>query len=162
MKVTLLAWPIKRLAIASLAAIADGTDPPPVGAEPLVSAAGRPVEVSHFLPANPERVCVYGTPVRIVAREATAEDPSVTGQVALIELRVRIYEPGEDQSGVDQQLGDMCTAVATALLSAPVFEGGRIWLSAIAQDPQELSPNPEPSVTAVASLVFSAEAIAYA
>lgn len=162
MQVALLAWPIKRLALATLAEVADGSTPPPSGAAPLVATVARPVQVAHFLPTNPERVCVYGTPIRATARELTAEDPSVTGQTALIEIRVRIYEPGEDIEGVDQALGEMCTAVASVLLSAPLFPAGRIWLSAMAQEPQEFTPNPEPSVTGVASLVFSAEALAYA
>jgi hypothetical protein len=163
MDVALLAWPIKRLAVARLTAYANGTETPPAGVAPLVSTPSRPVQVSHFFPTGgPERVCIYGVPLRAVATEQTAEDPSVIGQTAIIEFRVRVYEPGEDVTGVDWQLGDLCTAVATALLEEPLFPAGRIWLSAVAQEPQELTPNPDPSVTAVAALVFSAEALAYA
>jgi hypothetical protein len=160
--VSLLAWPIKRLALARLAAYVDGSETPPAGAEDLVSTASRPVQVSHFEPTNPERVCIYGTPLRATANEATAEDPSITDQIAFVEIRVRIYEPGEDQFGVDFMLGDMCAAVATGLLAAPLFPSGRFWLSAMAQEPQSLTPNPDPSVTGVASLVFAAQAMAYA
>lgn len=162
MDVALLAWPIKRLAIARLTAYANGTEIPPDGAAPLVSTPSRPVQVTHFEPTNPERVAVYGMPLRSSATEATAEDPSVTNQTAIIEIRVRIFEPGEDQPGVDQQIGDLCTAIATALLEESLFPAGRIWLSATAQEPQIVTPNPDPSVTAVAALVFSAQALAYA
>lgn len=162
MNVLVAAWPIKRLALARLAGIADGSLVPPDGSTALVATPSRPVQVSHFQPTNPERISVYGMPLRATARELTAEDPSMTGQIAFIEIRVRVFDPGEDQIGVDQQLGDMLSAVATALLEEPVFEAGRLWLSATSQEAQDLSPNPDPSVTGVASLVFAAEAVAYA
>lgn len=162
MNVALLAWPIKRLALARLTGIADGSLAAPTGAESLIATPTRPVQVSHFQPTSPERISVYGMPLRAAVREITAEDSSVTGQIAFIEVRVRVFEPGEDQTGVDQQLGDLLSAVATALLEEPVFEAGRLWLSASSQEAQDLSPNPDPSVTGIGSLVFAAEAMAYA
>jgi hypothetical protein len=46
----------------------------------------------------------------------------------------------------------------TVSLSASI----RVWLSAMQQDPTVLTPGPEPSVASAASLVFSAQAVAYA
>lgn len=158
----IIAWPLKRLAVARLKAIADGTEPPPTGAELLLSTAARPVEVAFSLPSEPERVSVYGIPLRSAFDELTAESPSTFGEVALIGFRVRVFEPGEDEMSVDQQLGDMCTAVVTALLTVPLAATIRVWLTAMQQDPTVLTPGPEPSVAGAASLIFSAQAVGYA
>lgn len=159
----ILAWPIKRLALARLRSIADGDIVAPIGTELLVSTASRPVEIAHFEPAEmPERICVYGMPIRSAVREVTAESPTVLTQTPTLELRVRMFQPGEDREGVDQALGDLCSAVASALVDAPLWPTGRLWLSSYAQDAQDLAPNPEPSVTATAALVFTAEEVGYA
>jgi hypothetical protein len=166
-----MAWPLKRSAFARLSAIAGGTSPPPMGAEGLVShPPDRVVEVSQYLPAEPERICVFGTPLSASRRESSGESPRYAGNIIVsgvqvetvrLEVRVRVYEPGEDFDSVDRTLGDMCSAVATALLSSPLFEQGRMYLSGISQDPTALAPAPEPSVTGNASLVFTAEVITF-
>lgn len=162
-----LAWPLKRSAIARLKAIAAGTQPPPMGAELLVATAVRPVEVSHVLPAEPDRICVFGTPLSGSRREASGErqsGPLVTAvqvESVRLEIRVRVYEPGEDVEGVDRTLGDMMSAVASALLSTPLFEQGRMYLSGFSQDPTALRASPEPSVTGNASLTFTAELVTF-
>jgi len=160
--VNLLAWPLKRVAFARLMSYADGSVTPPAGAELLISTATRPVEVAFSAPAEPERICIYGAPLRATFEEVTAESPATFGEVALVGFRVRVFDPGEDEIGVDQVLGDMCTALTIALLTVPLFAQGRVWLSAMQQDPTILTPAPEPSVTGAASMVFSAAAVAYA
>jgi hypothetical protein len=165
-----MAWPLKRSAFARLGLIANGTQAPVSGAELLVSSTARPVQVSPFLPAEPDRICVFGTPLSASRREASGESPRYFGgvmvsavqvEVVRLEVRVRVYEPGEDVEGVDRTLGDMCSAVATALLSQPLMDQGRLYLSGITQDPTALAPAPEPSVTGNASLVFTAEVVTF-
>jgi hypothetical protein len=165
-----MAWPLKRSAFARLAKIADGSASPPMGAEGLVSTADRPIEVSLFLPAEPDRICVFGTPLASSRREATGESSryaantivtAVQVETVRLEIRIRVYEPGEDVASVDQTLGDMCSAVATAILSSQLVEQGRIYLSGVTQDPTALAPSPEPSVTGNASLVFTAELVTF-
>jgi hypothetical protein len=163
-----MAWPLKRSAFSRLAKVANGTASVPMGAELLVSSADRPVQVELFLPAEPDRICVFGTPLSASRRESSGESPRYAGNVMVsaiqvetirLEVRVRVFEPGEDFDSVDKTLGDMCSAVATALLSAPLMEQGRMYLSGITQDPTAIAPTPEPSVTGNASLVFTAEVI---
>lgn len=166
-----MAWPLKRSAFARLGMIAAGEQAPPLGAELLVSDPPlRPVQVELFLPAEPDRVCVFGTPLSFSRREITAESrqAALSGLVAIgqvesvrLEVRIRVYEPGEDFDKVDRAVGDMCSAVATALLSVPLFEQGRMYLSGGTQDPTAMAPAPEPSVTGNASLVFTAEVITF-
>lgn len=165
-----MAWPLKRSAFARLAAIAAGGQAPPIGAELLVSTTARPVQVSAYLPAEPDRICVFGTPLSASRREFTGESGRgawnnivATGQIETVrlEVRVRVYEPGEDFDSVDKTLGDMCSAVASAILGSPLFEQGRIYLSGVTQDPTALAPVPEPSVTGNASLTFTAEVITF-
>jgi hypothetical protein len=167
----IMAWPLKRSAFARMQKIAAGTVPAPGGAELLVSTTDRPVQVELYLPAEPDRICVFGTPLSASRREFTGETARgawannmiAVGQVETVrlEVRVRVYEPGEDFESVDKTLGDMCSAVATAVLTAPLFEQGRIYLSGVSQDPTALAPSPEPSVTGNASLVFTAEVITW-
>lgn len=165
-----MAWPLKRSAFARLKLIAAGTQPPPQGAELLVSSVDRPVQVEQFLPAEPDRICVFGAPLSASRREASGESPRYAGNVMVsglqietvrLEIRVRVYEPGEDVDGVDRTLGDMCSAVATAILSSPLIEQGRLYLSGVTQDPTALAPPPEPSVTGNGSLTFTAEVITF-
>jgi hypothetical protein len=158
----IIAWPLKRVALARLTAYADGSEVPPAGAEPLVSTNLRRVEIAHTLPAEPDRICVYGMPVRATFAEVTAEDPGTFRDTSQFELRVRVFEPGEDAIAVDQTLGDMCDAVVTALLDTPLTGLGRTYLAAMAQDLPELKGHPDPSITWVASLVFRTEVIGYA
>jgi hypothetical protein len=166
-----MAWPLKRSAFARLAKISNGTKPCPPGAEALVSVPpDRPVEVALYLPAEPDRICVFGTPLSFSRREITGESaqgsmPGLVsvGQVEMIrlEVRVRVYEPGEDFESVDRTLGDVCSAVVTAILSEPLVGQGRLYLSGGTQDPTALAPSPEPSVTGNALLVFTAEVITF-
>jgi hypothetical protein len=165
-----MAWPLKRSAFARLAQIAAGERPAPLGAEALVSAPLRPVQVELFLPAEPDRICVFGTPLSFSRREFTGESGRGTlpglmavGQVESVrlEVRVRVYEPGEDFESVDRTVGDVCSAVASAVLSEPLFEQGRIYLSGGSQDPTAMAPAPEPSVTGNALIVFTAEVITF-
>jgi hypothetical protein len=165
-----MAWPLKRSAIARLSKIADGSASVPMGAERLVSSTDRPVQVAMYLPAEPDRICVFGTPLSASRREASGESPRYTGNVLVtgvqietvrLEIRVRVYEPGEDYDSVDQTLGDVCSAVASAILSAPLMEQGSIYLSGVTQDPTALAPSPEPSVTGNAALVFTAQVVTF-
>ncbi len=166
-----MSWPLKRSAFARLAKVAAGLEAPVMGAEAMVSAPpDRMVEVAQFLPAEPERICVFGTALSMSRREITGESrpgtiayPGGAGQVETVrlEVRVRVFEPGEDVDSVDKTLGDICSAVATTILAKPLFEQGRIYLSGMVQDPTALATLPEPSVTGNASLVFTAEVICF-
>ncbi len=163
MTTQIMSWPLKRVALARLRGIADGSLPPLPNTTALVSTDARPVDVLHFLTIEPARVCVYGMPVRSVAREITAEMPTEVTQTFTLELRARIFEPGEDREGVDQALGNLCDAVVAALLypAAPLWAAGRVWLASVVAAPQEVAGAPEPSITAEASLLFSAEGVGY-
>jgi hypothetical protein len=158
----ILAWPMKRLAFARLLAYSDGTEPPPPGAELLVATVERPVQVSFSEPAEMERIVVYATPTRSVFREVTAEDSSVLSETAAVDFRVRIYEPGEYETDADQKLGDMCSAVATALATTPLGGLTRLWLATVTQDPPVRAGAPEPGLVMSATLSFRGEAVAYA
>ncbi len=163
MTTSIMSWPLKRVAIARLRGIADGTLPPLPNTTALVSTDARPVDVLYFLTAEPARACVYGMPVRSAAREITAEYPTEITQTFTLELRARIFDPGEDREGVDTALGNLCDAVVAALLYAPtpLWASGRVWLTSVVAAPQDVAGLPEPSVTAEASMLFSAEGVGY-
>lgn len=165
------AWPVKRAMFARLRNIASGDAAPYPGSELLVADGDtHPVQVELFLPANPDRVCVFGTPVSFSRRELTGESnqgglaqaiATVQDEQVRIEVRIRVYEPGDDFDSVDRMLGDMCSAVATAVLAEAFTENGRIrlYLAGGTQDPTAMAPPPEPSVIGNASLTFIAEVI---
>jgi hypothetical protein len=158
----ILAWPLKRVILSHINGIVTGQTVPPPGTEPLVWTRERPVEVAHFEPPEPDRICVYGTPLRGTVREVTAEYTGLGTEGPAVELRVRIHEPGEDVIGVDTQLGQVLDAVVSAVLDQPLLPGGRLWLAAYAQNPPALTPTPSPAVTITAGLVFRAEVVGHA
>lgn len=159
---TILAWPARRLALARLTNIANGSLPPPAGASLLVSTPARPVEVSFSTPAEPDRICIYGIPLRATFREFTAEDPSQLTELATVAFRIRVYEPGEDEFHADQTLGDMCAAVQAALSTTPLAPAVRMWLAALQQEQTVLSASPDPAVVVAAAMAFNVEAVSYA
>ncbi len=155
----ILAWPLKRVILSRLNDIATGQVAPPPGTEPLVWTRERPVQVEHFEPPEPDRICVYGMPLRGSLREVTAEYTGLGTEGPAVELRVRIHEPGEDVVGVDILLGQVLDAVVSAVLDAPLLQSGRLWLGAYAQDRPALTPTPSPAVTMTAGVVFRAEVV---
>jgi hypothetical protein len=162
----IIAWPLKRSILARLRSHADGVTPPPPGAELLATGDAEfdgAVQVEHALPAEPSRLCVYGAPLRLARSARTAEVGYGGGalvEAATVELRVRVYAPGEDIEGVDRMLGDLVQAVAVAVVSGNrFFDQGAIDLTAVVQDPTAVAGSPEPSVTAYASMTFLAEVI---
>jgi hypothetical protein len=169
--VLIIAWPLKRSVIARLRAIATGAKVPPPGAELLASGHPEfcvPTQVEYFLPSEPDRLCVYGTAIRSARRDVTADrtvsfpTASVVGlqvETVTLELRVRVFSPGEDVEAVDAVTGQLCQAVATVVTGTSFFEQGTIGLTSIIQDPAVIAPNPEPSVISNVSLVFTAEVI---
>jgi hypothetical protein len=161
MAATILGWPLKRVAIARLQSYANGSTPPPAGAELLVSSPDRPVQVEHMAPAEPDRISIYGGPLRATFREITGERPDMVAETSQVEIKVRVYEPGDDVTGIDILLGDMCQAVTTALLLPPLAPQVRVWLASMVQDGGSYLPTPEPSMVASASLFFTGEAVAY-
>jgi hypothetical protein len=154
-----LAWPLKRSAIARLQMYADQTIPAPDALLPLVG-----VQVSPIFPANPDRVVVYGTPIISNRVLSTAEHTTSTEQV-LLELVCRVFQPGDadvDAIDVDRTLGYLVEAVAAALLDfEPIVDRqfGTISLSRVQQALTAVVSNPEPSVTASASIMFTADMV---
>jgi hypothetical protein len=165
------AWPIKRAIFARLRNISTGDAPVWPGTEPLVSVGDtHPVQVELFLPAEPDRITVYGTPLsfsrRVISgdsRQANFPQSIATVQTETdrIEVRVRVYEPGEDVDNVDRTLGDMLSAVATAVLSDNFGDRVSVTLTGGTQDPTTMAPNPDPYVIGNASLTFTAEAVGF-
>lgn len=167
------AWPVKRAIFARLAAISDGSKPAYPGTELLVADGDdNPVQVSLFLPAEPDRICIFGTSVsfsrRVIGGDGRPGDLTqgiavLQDEIARIEVRVRVYEPGEDFESVDRKLGDLCSAVASAVLAERFGsnQGPQITVSLTggSQDPTAMAGSPEPSVTGNASLTFSAEVV---
>lgn len=157
----ILAWALKRSAFARLQQIVEGTIPPPPGTE-LLTASGVQAEV--ILPASPDRICVYGTPIRSTRRQATAENTNSIESVTL-EIRLRIYQPGEqdeDVGDVDRLTEGMCNAVATALIDGhPIVDQrfGNLNLSTVTQWPTAVTPMPEAYVMGLASIIFAADLV---
>jgi hypothetical protein len=158
----ILAFALKRSVMARLQQINRLTIPAPAGTEALT---GDGVQVNPILPANPDRICVYGTPVRSTREYSTAERVTVTEQVTC-EIRVRVYRPGQDDdddvSDIDLALGQQINAVAVAILDGnPIVlpSMGALNLSEVLQWPTALSSTPEPAVMGLASIIFTAELV---
>ena len=160
MPTVIMAFPLKRSMIARLSGISDGSIPlPSPTCAPLVG-----VQVGTVLPADTDRIVVYGTPVRSTRRQITAENTNATESVT-VEIRVRVFQPGEqdeDVGDVDLLTGQLVQAIASAVMDGDpiVYPGmGNINLAAITQWPTAIAPYPEPSATGLASLFFTADLV---
>jgi hypothetical protein len=160
MPIVIMAFPLKRSMIARLSGISDGTIPPPTPS----AAALVGVQVGTVLPADTDRLIVYGTPVRSTRRQTTAENVTSVESVT-VEIRIRVYQPGEqdeDVGDVDQLTGQLVQAVASGLMDGHpiVLPGlGNLNLAGITQWPTAITPYPEPSATGLASLFFVADLV---
>lgn len=149
---TLTAWALKRSVFARLTAHAAGIGAP-VGVEALDG-----VQVAYVLPGEPERVCVYGTRVRLT-RVRNDEEHTQFRETVPLEIWVRAMQPGEDVEAVDALVETTCAAVATSLLSSPLFSLGTLSLTAVTCDNATIAPSPEPGVTISAQMLFTAELV---
>jgi hypothetical protein len=160
----ILAWALKRSAVARLQGIASGFLPCPAGAEALL---GDDVQVSYMLPAEPDRVCVHGTPVRSSRLRAT-EERSVTTETVTLELRIRVYQPGGDTDDPDDSsmmmdvaltTSRIANAVAVALLDGDPLTPrnlGSLDLTEAFEWPTAVMGHPEPAALGLSSLIFQA------
>lgn len=153
---SLLLFTLKRVALARLQAVQTGTAVIE-GTDALLPAD---VQIAPILPASPDRVAVYFAPVRSQRVQRTAENGVVVETVPL-EIRVRVYEPGQDDEDiagtVEQTLDDVCNAVARALLDGPKLGVGNFNLSNVTQWPTALQSTPEPGATGMASVYITAD-----
>jgi hypothetical protein len=147
----ILAWALKRSAIARLRMYAAEEYP---DAEALVG-----VQVEYFLPAEPADDCVFANPVRMTRTSTVAERHTVYREVVPLEIRVRCRQSGEDVEAVERRVGDLASAVATALTQAPLIGQGSFELTSMTADPTAVAPAPEPSVTSNVSLIFTAQIV---
>jgi hypothetical protein len=117
---------------------------------------GDEVQVSSTLPAEPDRKCVYGGRVRWAQREITDMKGVVFVQTITFEVRVRVFDLGDDVDGVEAEAERIISAVADGVVALPSLVGtaGTLVASAGDQDPTMLSPGPEPSVAANFSVTF--------
>ncbi len=162
-------WALKRSVIGRLRNLASGALTPYAGTDILAEGHpefGGPVQIAYYLPAAPDRLCVYGTSMRAGRQPITGEGSGLyaTGQAfgmsvetVSLELRVRCHSPGDDVEAVDAVSSRLCQAVASAVLDGPaLFQQGTMILQTINQDPTILAPQPEPSVITNVSLLFTA------
>lgn len=159
MTTVVLAWPLKRSAIARLQQYADQKIPAPASVAAIVGA-----QVATTFPADPDRQCVYAASVTSTRRLASGEG-TLSVETVRLEIRVRVYVPGEgdaDIGDVDTAVGNLCQAVASALIDyEPVVDKtmGTLQLYQIVQWPTAVTPYPEPSATGMASVYFQADVI---
>lgn len=158
----IVSWALKRSVFARMAKLSSGALAPWPGTELFAAGHpefGAPVQVEYFLPAEPDRLCVYGTSVRASRRPLT-EELKAAVETCTLEVRVRCYAPGEDVETVDRVTSDLCQAVVSALTEGePFFRQGSMTLQTINQDPTMLAPHPEPSVITNVALTFIAEVV---
>lgn len=154
----LLLFALKRVALARLQAVQSG-DTVIAGTDALL---GPDVQIAPIMPADPDRIVVYFAPIRSTRAQKTAENGVVFESIPL-EIRVRVYSPGEDDedaSSVEKTLDDMCNAVARALLDgAPLASMGNLNLANVSQWPSAVTPAPEPSITGLASVYLQADLV---
>lgn len=135
---TLVAWAAKRSVISRIQAWAD------------VAAADDPlygVQIEYALPAEPERVCVYGGRVRSTRTQAGGEHALMFREDIVIEVRVRVYEVGGDPEDTERTAEGIAQRIAVAVSAEPRITAGSVAVTSTDADPTVLSGDPEPAVT---------------
>lgn len=117
---------------------------------------GDDVQVSNTLPAEPERKCVYGGRVRWSQREITDQKAMVFVQTITFEVRVRVFDLGDEVAAVEEEAERIISAVADGVVGGQSLVGtaGTLVAAAGDQDPTMVSPGPEPSIAANLSVTF--------
>lgn len=154
----LLLFVLKRVALARLLAVQSG-DTVISGTDALLA---PDVQIAPIMPADPDRVAIYFAPIRSTRVQRTAENNVVTESIP-IEIRVRVYSPGEDDedaAAVELTLDAVCNAVARALLDGePLAAMGNLNIVNVNQWPTAITPVPEPSITGLASVYLQADLV---
>jgi hypothetical protein len=154
----LLVFVLKRVALARLLAVQDGTVQI-TGTDALLA---TDVQIAPIMPANPDRVAVYFAPIRSDREQQTAEPVNtVVKETIVLEIRVRVYSPGEDDEDaatVELTLDAACNAVARALMDgSPLYALGSMNVSGVTQWPTAVQAAPDPGITGTASVIFTVE-----
>lgn len=152
-----LLFVMKRVALARLLAVQAGTTLID-GTDALLQ---PDVQIAPIMPADPDRVAVYFAPGRSVRRQTTAENLTSVESITL-EIRCRVYAPGEDDedaAAVEQTLGDVVNAVARSLMDGQPLGYGNLNIANVTQWPTAVVPVPEPGIIGLASLYLLADLV---
>jgi hypothetical protein len=134
---TLMAWAAKRAIIARIEAWAEVAD----SDDPLYG-----IQIAYALPAEPERVCVYGSRVRSTRTQATGEHATLFREDITVEVRVRVFEVGGDPEDTERTAEGIAQRIAAAVSAEPRIVIGSVAVTSTDADPTVLSGDPEPSV----------------
>ncbi len=114
------------------------------------------VQVEYALPANPDRVCVYLGRARSSRALAAAEHNVLYREDVLVDVRIRVSQPGGDIEEVEGLVEDIANRVADVVSEEPrLAPGGSVAVTVIDQDPTIVSPDPDSSVTVNAVLTVT-------
>lgn len=138
----LLTWAAKRTIIARLQAVQALAE----SGDPLADA-----QIVYALPDEPDRVCVYGGRARSTRRQVSAERNALHEEIVVVEVRVRVFEPGDDQQSTEAVAEAVAQRVSQVV--AGIEAMGTVGVTATDQDPTVVSPDPDPYV--VVNLVLS-------
>jgi hypothetical protein len=143
---TLLAWAAKRAVMARLQAWSDVA----TSTDPLYQ-----VQIGYTLPPEPDRVCVYGGRVRSVRAQATGEHGVMFREDVTVEVRVRVFAPGDDTDAAERVAEGIAQRIATAVSAEPRITVGTVAVVAMDADPTVVVPDPEPSVAVNVALTVA-------
>lgn len=135
---TLVAWAAKRSVISRIQAWSDVA----TADDPLYG-----IQIEYALPAEPERVCVYGSRVRSTRAQATGEHAVMFREDIVVEVRIRVYEPGGDPEDTERTAEGIAQRIAVAVSAEPRIAAGAVAVTSTDQDPTVLTGDPEPAVT---------------
>lgn len=136
---TLLAWAAKRAVIARITAWADTSYAAP--SDPLYG-----LQVAYALPADIERICIYGGQVRSVRAQAGGEHAVLFREDVTVEVRVRVFEAGGDVQDTEQIAEGISQRIAVAVSAEPRISTGPVAVTSMEADPPALTGDPEPGV----------------
>lgn len=143
---TLLLWAAKRAVIARLQSWADVSAP----TDPLYA-----LQISYLLPPDVERVCVYGGRVRSSRTQATGEHAVMFREDVTVEVRIRVFAPGDDVQETERLAEGIAQRIAAAVSAEPRISTGSVAVSAVDSDPTVMIADPEPGIVVNVGLTVS-------
>lgn len=83
-----------------------------------------PIQVSYAFPVDPERRIVYGATARTTRSQALAEWTAAVNETAVIDIWLRVEEPGGDVESTEEGLEELSGLVLGVLYSGSDLGGG--------------------------------------
>lgn len=123
--------------------------------------ASDTVQVSYAAPGDLGEAAVYAGGMRGTQADAVAESGVATDETVIIDVIVRIYQPGNDGEAADRAVENLADQVIGYLAANPALAGGLTIAGVASYDAPmpEFTASPEATVTSTLVMRVSVQGV---